>query len=101
MLHHRRKIEFWRAGDDAEARELMRGLAEFFRRLEQRLRGNAADVEAGSAMRLALFDDGDLEAELRRPDRADIAAGAGSDDDEIIGHEVYSNEPAAGRWPQA
>ena len=32
----------------------------------------------------------DLEAKLRRPDRADIAAGTGSDNDEIIGHEVYS-----------
>ena len=57
------------------------GLGEFLRSLEQRLRRNAADVEAGAAMRLALFDDRDLQAELRRADGADIAAGAGADDD--------------------
>ena len=31
-----------------------------------------------------LLDDGDLHAELRGADRADIAAGAGADDDEIV-----------------
>jgi hypothetical protein len=56
-----------------------------------RLRRNAADVEAGSAMRLAFFHDRDLEAELCRPDRADIAAGTGANDDEIVGHQVYPN----------
>ena len=40
-------------------------------------------------MRLALFDNRNLQSELRRPDRADIAAGPGADNDEIIGHEVY------------
>ena len=65
--------------------------AKFFRSLEQRLRRNAADIEASAAMRLALFDDRDLEAELRRPDRADIAAGTSADNDEIVGHQVYPN----------
>ena len=62
----------------------VRRLLEHFGGVEQRLGGNAADVEAGSAERLPLLDHGDLHAELRRADRADIAAGAGADHDEIV-----------------
>ncbi len=86
VLHHRHEIELRLAGDDAEGGEIMRGLGELFGGMQQRLRGNAADVEAGAAEGLALFDDGDLQAELRGADGADIAAGAGADDDEIVGH---------------
>jgi hypothetical protein len=43
--------------------------------MQQRLAGDAADVEAGAAERGALFDQSDLEPELRRAKRADIAAG--------------------------
>src|ERR1700730_12271099 len=89
MLHPRGKIEFRLAGDAPEAGKLVRDFREFIRGMEQRLRRNAADVEAGSAMRLAFFHDGDLEAELRRADRADIAAGTGSDDDKIVGHGSF------------
>ncbi len=86
VFHHRRQIEFRLAYDDAERRELMIGLGEFLRGVKQRFGGNAADVEAGSAMRLrlAFFDDGDFHAELRGADGADIAAGPGPDDDEIV-----------------
>ena len=38
-------------------------------------------------MRLALLDDGDLHAELRGADGAHIAAGAGADDDKVVGHD--------------
>src|SRR5205807_4779655 len=52
---------------------------------------DAADVEAGAAERLVLLDHHHLHAELRRADRAEIAARAGTDDDEVItGHHVYS-----------
>src|SRR5262249_25589048 len=50
------------------------------------------DVEAGAAEGLVLLDHGHLHAELRRADGADIAAGTGADDDEIvgrIGHHIY------------
>ena len=50
---------------------------EKFRRVEQRLGRDAADVEAGAAERLAALGAGGLEAELRGADRGDIAAGAG------------------------
>jgi len=91
MFHHRRKIELRLAGDDTEGGKLVRGFCEFVRGMEKRLRRNAADVEASAAMRLAFFHDRDLEAELCRPDRADIAAGTGANDDEIVGHQVYPN----------
>ena len=51
--------------------------------MQQRLRRDAADVEAGAAEGGALLDAGDLHAELRGADGADIAAGAGADDDDI------------------
>ena len=56
--------------------------------VQQRLGGDAADIEAGAAVRLALLHDGGLQAELRGADGAHIAAGAGADDDEIVGHEL-------------
>ena len=71
---------------DAHLREAVAGLLEHLGGMQQRLRRNAADVEAGAAEGGALLDHRDLHAELRRADRADIAAGAGADDDEIVGH---------------
>ncbi len=60
VLHHCGKVELRLARDNAECGKLMRGLGEFIRRMQQRLRRDAADVEASAAMRLALFDDGNL-----------------------------------------
>ena len=64
----------------------VRRLLEHLGGVEQRLRGDAADVEAGPAQRLALLDHGHFQAELGRADGADIPPGAGADDDEIIRH---------------
>src|SRR5262249_60648763 len=58
---------------------------------------NAADVEAGAAEGLVLLDYGDLHAELRRADGADIAAGAGADHDEVVGHELLRTIRRYGR----
>ncbi len=52
--------------------------------LEQRLGRNAAPQQAGAAERLLLFDDGDLQAELRGADGRHVAAGAGADDDDVV-----------------
>ena len=68
------------------------GLLEHFGGMQQRLGGDAADVEAGAAKGRFFLDDGDCEAELRRADGADIAAGAGADDDEIVGHGQAFNQ---------
>ncbi|MBW2470680.1 MAG: hypothetical protein JRE18_01240, partial [Deltaproteobacteria bacterium] len=48
-------------------------------------------------MRRPLLDHGHLHAQLRRPDRADISARAGTDDDEIIGH--CNSVSSFMRWP--
>src|SRR5262249_59763712 len=63
------------------------GFLEQLGRMQQRLRWNAADVEAGAAEGLVLLDHRGLEPELRRADRADVAAGTAADDDEIVGHD--------------
>ena len=66
--------------------ERVTGLLEHLGGVQQRLRRDAADVEAGAAEGGALLDHRDLHAELRRADGADIAARAGADDDEIVSH---------------
>ena len=67
--------------------------------VEERLAGNAADVEAGAAERGAFLDEGDLQAELLGAEGAHIAARAGADDDEIEfrRHEEETAKGAKGR----
>ncbi len=104
VLHQRGVVELRRANHDAERREAMSRLLEHLGGVKQRLRGDAADVEAGAPERLALLDHGDLQAELGGADRADVAAGAGADDDKIITHGILtffkvSGVPALGeKW---
>src|SRR6266581_878199 len=94
--HHRRHVHLHAFGGNAVHDERMTGLIEQFRRLQQRLRGNAADIETGAAeAHFALgvgigfgFDAGGVETQLGGADRRDIAAGAAADDDDIklFGH---------------
>ena len=51
--------------------------------VEEGLRRDAADVEAGAAEGIVLFHEGHLEAELAGLDGGDIATGTGTDYDEI------------------
>src|SRR6185312_15424077 len=81
---HLLQIEFRRGNADAHFRESMSRLVEQFGGMQQRLRRDAADVEAGAAEGRALLDHRGLETKLRRANGADIAAGAGADDDEIV-----------------
>ncbi len=83
-VHHRRQIELRRRDADAHLGEGVSGFLEHLGGVQQRLRGHAADIEAGAAQRRVLLDDGNLHAELRRADRADVTAGARADDDEIV-----------------
>ena len=79
------EIELRLADPDAHPGEAVPGLLEQLGRVQQRLRRNAADIEAGAAEGRVLLDHRHLHAELRGADGADIAAGAGADDDEIVG----------------
>ncbi len=54
--------------------------------MQQRLGGDAADVEAGAAVGGALLHHGHLQPKLRGADGAHVAAGAGADDDQVVGH---------------
>lgn len=58
--------------------ELLGGMKQGFTR-------DAADVEASAAEGGAFLDQRDLEAELGGAEGADVAAGAGADDDQIEG----------------
>src|SRR6266478_6110807 len=60
-------------------------------RAQQRLGRDAAPVQADAA-EIGFFHDRGLETELRRADRGDIAAGTGTDDDDVVGciGHVYS-----------
>ena len=78
-------IDLHLARDQAHFLEILVGFMQHVAGMEQRFRGDAADVEAGTAKGLATLDAGNLEAELCCADGADIAAGAGADDDQIIG----------------
>ena len=83
LLAHRVKIDLRFAKLDAVISHFPR-IADDLGDVQQSLRGNASDVQAGSAKRCVLLDDGHLLAKLCRPDGGDIAAGAAADDDEII-----------------
>ena len=50
---------------------------------QQRLRRNAADVDARAAERLVHLDADGVEAELRGANRGDVAAGTAADDDDV------------------
>ena len=63
--------------------------------VDQRLRGNAADVEARSAEPVG-FDEDRVEAELAGADRGDIAAGAAADDENLAAKLVHVVAPKPG-----
>src|SRR6266852_5392815 len=71
----------------------MPGLGEFLRGLQQRLRRNAADVEAGPAEAGAAFDASRLEPELCRADRRDVTPRTGPDDDDVVAIGHGANDP--------
>ena len=57
--------------------------------VEQALGGDAADIQAGAAQML-FFDQGDLSAQLGRPDGGYVAAGAAADDNDL--HSSFSSQ---------
>ena len=59
--------------------------------LDERLCRNAANVQADAA-ELVLLDDGGLEAELVGADGGFVTAGAGADDDDVVGLVCHESE---------
>ena len=85
-FHHGGQIELRLTKLDAHLVEQVAGFFEQLGGVQQRLRGNTADIEASAAEGLVLLHDSHFHAELRRADGADIPAGTGADHDEVIGH---------------
>ncbi len=81
-LHHRLKIGLYLFGNQAVILGVLHVVKDLGR-AQQRLGRDAAPVEADPAEQLAL-DDRRLEPELRGADRRDIAAGARSEDDDVV-----------------
>ncbi len=96
-VHHRRQVELRRGDADAHLGKGMRSLLEHLGGMQQRLRRHAADIQARAAEGRILLDDRHLHAELRRAHRADIAAGAGTDDNQIV--SSHDRNPVAGQRP--
>jgi hypothetical protein len=84
-IQQRRQVEIGLADLDAHFRKRVRDLLEPLRSEQQRFRRNAADVEASAAEGRPLLHHRNLHAELSCTNGADVAAGTGADDDEIIG----------------
>ena len=68
---------------DADVLALLLNLGDELRRVQQALRGDAADVQARAA-EILFFDHGDLRPELRGADRRHIPAGPAADDNDIL-----------------
>src|SRR5882724_8205349 len=89
-LEHGSEVERQAADLDAMDRELVHGALIQLRGLEQRLRGDASGVQAGSAERkaavavLPFIDAGDFELVLGGMNRGGIARGPAADHDDVI-----------------
>ena len=81
-LHHRLKIGLYPFGNQAIILGVLH-VVEDLGRAQQRLGRDAPPVEADPAEQLALDDRG-LQPQLRRADRRDIAAGARSENDDVV-----------------
>ena len=80
--HHFAEVDGGRRNDPHLGKAVPR-LVIKLRGMQQCLRWNAADIQAGAAMRRPLFDNRDLEAKLGAADGADIASGSGADDGDV------------------
>ena len=70
---------------EAHRREVVFGLVQHVAGVQERLGGDTAHVQAGAAQGFAAFDAGGFQAKLGAADGCDIAAGAGTDYDDVIG----------------
>ena len=75
---------------DAQLGEIALRFMETLAGMQQRLGGNAADIQAGAAEGAALVHAGRGKAQLAQPDRGVVAAGAAADHDcvETVRHDA-------------
>src|SRR5213079_2046798 len=85
-LVRRREVQRRAVDLHAELRERLVALVEELRCLHPRLRGDAADTEAGAAELRLLLDARHLRSQLRRADRCGVARWATAEDGNIDFH---------------
>ena len=74
----------------AHGGEIMLGFVQHMGRVQQCLGRDAADVQAGAAQGVAPLNHSRFQAQLRATNGANVAAGAGTDDDDVVaGHRVF------------
>ncbi len=96
--HHRAEVHGDVARPDAVRAEVVARRPVELARVEQGLRGDAADAQARAAERRLLVDAGHAHAELGRADGGDVAAGAGADHDQVVrGRAHLTPRGACGR----
>ena len=81
--HQRLQIQFDLAHLYAVLGKMVPRLFELLRRMQQRLRRNAADIETCAAKRAAFIDAGGFKTKLGSPDCGDIAARTRTDNDQV------------------
>jgi hypothetical protein len=81
-LHHRAHVEADPLRGEAVIARMLHVVVDL-RRAQQRLRRDAAPVEADAPEMLPVHDRG-LEPELGRPDRGHVAAGTRADDEDVV-----------------
>ena len=84
LRHHRVEIDLELAGLDTHCLEIILRRGIKFRRVQQGFRGDAADIETGAAQNATVLDAGRLQAELSGADCAIVAAGAATDNDDVV-----------------
>ena len=100
VFEQSRELDARLADLDAHLRKAVARLLVKLGSVQQRLRGDAADIEAGAAEGGVFLDDRGFQSELRGAYRAEIAAGSGTDDDEIVGsHDKHLSIVIAGLVP--
>ncbi len=78
------EVDFGLAEADPERGRLL-GFRDHAGGVQQRLRGDAADVQADAAEHVEALDEHDLEAEVGGAEGGRVAAGSGADDDDAAG----------------
>jgi methionine-S-sulfoxide reductase len=95
---HRGEVELDPRHAHAVFAQSVARLEEPLARLEERLARDAPDAHAGASEGGLLLDAGDAEPQLRGADRGDVAAGSGTDDDDVVlGHDASGGMVPEGR----
>ena len=84
LSHHLLEINFQLAGLDAHAFKLVLRCCVEFGSMQKRLGRDTSDIQAGAAQHATILDAHGLQAELSGTNCAIVAAGAATDNDDVV-----------------